>query len=336
MLKFPDAVHHHDWWILLAIAAATAWATSALGFSGTNSAAFIYLIPTAAALIPAALAHARGTSLGQVTIITFMAWLICASMVLGYGCYAFAALNFPLQDDNLLAFDTALGIDLVALRSAVGRNEFASDVVKFAYHNTGLQMAVGIITMFLLRDAYVHLRKVLSVYTLGVLATMILSTLLPALGAYPHLNMAATDAGFLSNAGTESYIAHFVALRDGSLREFPTTGWRGIVTFPSFHTIVTLTAAYAVFPIRWLYWPSALFAVVVMFATLPVGGHYTIDVVGGLVIFAASVAWVERRDRAPAAIIATRRVLQVNDHQAVATANANVNANANDRRPRSA
>lgn len=320
MLKFPDAVHHHDWWILAAIAAATIATSHSLGFTVADTSTFFYLIPTAAALVPAAMAHARGTSQGQVTIITLMAWLICASMILGYGCYAFTALNFPLQDHNLLAFDTALGIDLVALRSTVGRSETASYILQIAYHKTVVQIMLGLIVLFVLADRYRHLRKVVSVYTLGVLATMILMTLLPALGAYPYLNMAAVDAGYLAGAGTENYVAHYLGLRDGSLREFPSTGWRGIVTFPSFHTIITLTAAYAMYPIRWLFWPSALFSCVVMFATLPVGGHYTIDVIGGLAIFAASVAWVERRDRhraicesAPPAPAGRQRVLQVND-----------------------
>ncbi len=71
--------------------------------------------------------------------------------------------------------------------------------------------------------------------------------------------MQRADPGFLANAGTEGYIAHYMGLRDGTLRVFPTTGWRGIVTFPSFDTIISLVAAYAVLSVRWLFWPSALF-----------------------------------------------------------------------------
>ncbi len=38
-----------------------------------------------------------------------------------------------------------------------------------------------------------------------------------------------------------------------------------------------------------------------MISTLPVGGHYSIDVIAGIAIFAASVAWVRRRNRLEAA-----------------------------------
>lgn len=302
MFKFPDAVHRHDWWILSGIAAASLAASLALGFSLPNATPFYYVIPAAATLIPAALAHARGQSRLQVTIITLLVWLFCASLVLGHGCYALAALNFPLQDAAFARFDDAIGLDLVALRTAVGRSEWMSFILQAAYHHTGNQIMLGLVVLFLLRDDFRHLRDTVSVYSLGVLATIILSTILPAIGAYPYLEMHRADPGFLANAGTDGYIAHYTGLRDGTLRAFPTTGWRGIVTFPSFHTIISLVAAYAVLPVRWLFWPSALFSCVVMISTLPVGGHYSIDVIAGLAIFAASVAWVHRRNRLDAAI----------------------------------
>lgn len=301
MFKFPDAVHRHDWWILSGIAATSLAASLALGFSLPNATPFYYVMPAAIALIPAALAHAREQSRLQVTIITLLVWLCFASLVLGHGCYAFAALNFPLQDAAFARFDDALGLDLVALRTAVGQSEWMSFILQTAYHQTGAQIMLGLVVLFLLRDDFRHLRDTVSVYTLGVLATMLLSTILPAIGAYPYLEMHRADPGFLANAGTDDYIAHYMGLRDGTLRAFPVTGWRGIVTFPSFHTIISLVAAYAVLPVRWLFWPSALFSCIVMISTLPVGGHYSIDVIAGIAIFAASVAWVRRRNRLEAA-----------------------------------
>lgn len=321
MLKFPDAVHHHDWWLLLAIFVATVVVSASAGFAMPDDTLqwIMYLVPTFGALLIASIANAQNMALARVTVITFTAWLICVSMVLGHGSYAFATLNFPLQDARLLSFDTALGIDLVALRTAVGQSETASSILTFAYYKTGNQMLLGVVILFLLRDDFRRLRKSASIYTLGATATMVLSTLIPALGAYPYLNMSAVDSGYLTNAGTDGYVAHYLALRDGTLRVFPTTDWCGITTFPSFHTIMTLTAAYAVRPIRWLFWPSALFSCFVIFATLPVGGHYSIDIIGGLAIFAASVACVERRDRvhAVAASPARRRVLQVGETAAI-------------------
>lgn len=295
MLKFPDAVHRHDWIILASIAAVTVTVATAYGFSMQNVSRFWFLLPAALTLIPASLAQARGQSRAQVTFITFFVWLFCASLVLGHGCYALTALNFPLQDKTFYAFDQAIGLDLVAFRVWVGESAWLSWALQFAYHNTGTQIMLGVIVLFFLRDEFKHLRDTVSVYMLGVLGTMVFMTLLPAIGAYPYLEMQNYPAGHLASAGTDGYVAHYMALRDGSMREFPVTGWKGIVTFPSFHTIISLVGVYAVSPIRWLFWPSALFSAVVMVSTLPVGGHYSIDVIGGVAIFLASVAYVKRR-----------------------------------------
>ena len=72
-------------------------------------------------------------------------------------------------------------------------------------------------------------------------------------------------------------------------------GWRGLITFPSFHAIVALTGLYAAYPIRCLFWPAALFTGPILISTLPVGGHYAIDVIAAVAIVAVSILWVERR-----------------------------------------
>jgi membrane-associated phospholipid phosphatase len=297
MFKFPDAVHPHDWLALAAVGFATVCVSYVTGFAAPDASRFAFIIVPVVLLVAASAANARGVEQGSVAIATGLAWIFCALLSLAYSCYAFTALSLPLQDEALYAFDRAIGIDLVAFRVAVGQSKWMSDTLIFVYVMTALQMKIGLIAVFLIRDNYCHLRKCISVYTIGVVASSIIMALIPALGAYPYLQMETVDSGFLARAGTERYVDHYLSLRDGTMREFPLTDWKGIVTFPSFHTFASMVAAYAVRPIRWLFWPFVVFTTLVAISTLPVGGHYTIDVLGGALMFAAGVAWVERRDR---------------------------------------
>jgi membrane-associated phospholipid phosphatase len=76
----------------------------------------------------------------------------------------------------------------------------------------------------------------------------------------------------------------------------------GLICFPSFHTILALLAATALWPVRYVRWPSALLAALIVMSTVTTGWHYVTDVVGGFVVTALSLAVARgylRLERAP-------------------------------------
>jgi membrane-associated phospholipid phosphatase len=46
--------------------------------------------------------------------------------------------------------------------------------------------------------------------------------------------------------------------------------------------VLTVLAAVALWPIRWLRWPATVWATLIVVSTVTTGIHYTIDVLGGL------------------------------------------------------
>jgi len=64
----------------------------------------------------------------------------------------------------------------------------------------------------------------------------------------------------------------------------------GIVCFPSFHVVWAVLCAAALWGFRPLRVPVAVFSAMIVLSTLTTGWHYFIDVLGGLVLGAASVA----------------------------------------------
>jgi membrane-associated phospholipid phosphatase len=116
---------------------------------------------------------------------------------------------------------------------------------------------------------------------LTCLTACVIAGLLPAVGAYVHhapaqaiRDMIAADAGVW-------HLQHYEALRAGAFRVFELRHTEGIITFPSFHTACALLVPLA---LRGMGVVTALawaFAATVMVSTVPIGGHYLIDVIAG-------------------------------------------------------
>lgn len=68
----------------------------------------------------------------------------------------------------------------------------------------------------------------------------------------------------------------------------------GIVGFPSYHTVLTVTTLYFAWTINWLRWPMAVFSVLMVPAILLHGSHNVIDVFGGLAVAAAAIVLAKR------------------------------------------
>lgn len=94
------------------------------------------------------------------------------------------------------------------------------------------------------------------------------------------------------------YVHVLKGVRDGSFRTLDSSIITGMVTFPSMHAADAVILAIA---FSWLgKWaaPLVVLNVLMFFSAFLVGGHYAIDLVGGGVVGAASIAaslWLHRR-----------------------------------------
>jgi membrane-associated phospholipid phosphatase len=73
----------------------------------------------------------------------------------------------------------------------------------------------------------------------------------------------------------------FSMLRDGSLSVIDLSALDGVVSFPSFHTVLGVIAIYAVRDIRWLLAFVLPLNATMIVSTMPVGGHHLADVLAG-------------------------------------------------------
>ncbi len=79
---------------------------------------------------------------------------------------------------------------------------------------------------------------------------------------------------FASDGKLWGFLDAFHGLRNGSLRTIDMSSVQGVVSFPSFHTMLGVITTYALRDTRALLFPAVLLNGTMTVATLPVGGHY--------------------------------------------------------------
>ncbi len=59
----------------------------------------------------------------------------------------------------------------------------------------------------------------------------------------------------------------------------------------------TVLLAWVLWEFRWLRLPVVILGASIIASTVPTGSHYVIDVIGGLIVSAISIAFAESRNR---------------------------------------
>jgi hypothetical protein len=203
--------------------------------------------------------------------------------------YVAASTNLPMQDDNLLAIDRALGLDWEAYATTVNAHPVLASWLSYGY--SMIRWPIFAIPAVLAAAARYHrLQEFTMAFALALIVTTILSGLVPAVGAYEQvgIHMPAL-ADIAARPFLDETRSLFDQVRDGTLRELNILGLAGLVTFPSFHAASAVLYAWALWPVRWIR-PFVILANGAMLASTPIdGGHYFIDLAAGMAVAAGAI-----------------------------------------------
>lgn len=210
--------------------------------------------------------------------------------------YIAAAANLPMQDANLASLDRMLGLDWQAHFQFIYDRPTLVEYVSFAYAMIGWPV-FGIPLVLGASRHYCRLQQFTLAYMLALIATTILSSLLPAIGTYDQFGIQLDLSKF--NPGNYLIQLHDLPLlRDGSMRVLDAAQLGGIITFPSFHAATAVLYLWALWSVWWMR-PLALVANVGMLLATPFGGgHYFVDVLAGMGVAVLSISaarWIGDR-----------------------------------------
>lgn len=202
--------------------------------------------------------------------------------------------QWPMADDWLSAADAMIGFDWLAYFNFVHERPWLITVLDHAYMRTGelaFLLVVGLILLGQLRRLRFHMETV--VWT--TLISILISTVTPAWAAAVYYGIDFAQYPNFGFAPGVYHLENLAALREASPEyRIGEASFKGLVTFPSIHTALGILMAGAVWR-HWLFWPFALYAVVMIPGTPVFGSHYVIDVIGGAVLCLAVMWGVARR-----------------------------------------
>jgi membrane-associated phospholipid phosphatase len=213
--------------------------------------------------------------------------------IVGLACGAISLMGVrlgrTLVDPGLLALDHSLGFDPIRYSNILGDTQLIWPL-RYIYTLSLPMLFIGMLLQAMLGRRLALWRSVAG-FAATLLATSLVSIFTPAKGFYVY---AATDlvAKMPATAGTYFWKT-FDLYHGGGPVVLGLGSIDGVVSFPSFHTIVALMTAalwrgHRLFPV------AALWSALVIASAIPLGGHYLADVLGGAAIW---LLWVSAERR---------------------------------------
>ena len=205
----------------------------------------------------------------------------------------------PLVDGQLAAADAAIGFDWPTWLGRTNAVAHLPAILAFAYGTTGPVLA-GLLACLCFTRPEERVLELIALVTVTSLCTGILMYLLPAAGAYIwfHPQASLFDA-FPTGAGVWHYRI-LSELRSGEPFTYEQGKAVGLVTFPSFHTILAIITTYAARGLRVVFPALVVLNATMIVSTVPYGGHYLVDVLAGAVIAVVCIAAVRAIGGSPA------------------------------------
>jgi len=228
--------------------------------------------------------------------------LVASSFVVIWGgalaggalCMIAAMFRFPLIDPWLAAADTWLGINTVDVVRLVVAIPFAPKLL-YSIYFLSVVLLFGTAFALACLDRAERLWEFCAAYGFCLLVATLCSLPLPATGAFEYLRLDAVYGSRLPPGSGVYWLEALHAVRSSSSMVINPLGLHGLVAFPSFHTGMALMTAAAWRDDRFLRWPMFVWNGLVLVSTMPIGGHYIVDVMAGaltwFVIFRYGAGW---------------------------------------------
>jgi len=190
------------------------------------------------------------------------------------GCvltYLATTIARPLQDITVANLDQIVGFDWYRWYATVMTHEVLHVVLWAAYNSLPLQILFAVLAL----PAFGGSRSsdLVVIAAVALLLTVLISALFPVIGPFGTYGK-----------GHEPWLDDFLALRQVGPWSFNLPEMQGLVTMPSFHTVLAILFCYAFRGTGWIGWCVTCLNVLMLFSIPPIGWHYLSDMlIGGAV-----------------------------------------------------
>lgn len=237
------------------------------------------------------------------TLLGTLALTMWSLGVVGILALAGLALGRPLIDPILARADAALGLDArVASEWLTGRGWFTELLV--AAYMSSIPLVFATLAGLALARRHDEAWRYGLCIGAAALVCAGFAVVAPAIGAFATLGASEEVLARLPYGGTY-HLAVFRAFYEGGARTIDVARLEGVITFPSFHTAMALLTVHAWRALAALRAVGIAYGALVLVSTIPIGGHYFVDVAAGALLCAATIHLTQpRRIAAPPPVAA--------------------------------
>lgn len=208
---------------------------------------------------------------------------------------AVASMGAHYADTWLVTMDSMIApwFDWPAMVRTVAANSELYAILNFAYISAGWQpLLLMFIVLMCGRTA-----QMLTFVTAGALSLAVCLAVfawMPAQGAFAQYGITFSDVSEIQVSLGFDFLPILEGLRNGEINRITKDNLSGLVSFPSMHASVAATLALAWARLgRWSA-PMVALNALMAFSAMPVGNHYLVDIIAGVVLGAASF-WMAGR-----------------------------------------
>ena len=236
----------------------------------------------------AAAERARGGQrLGHMLVITGLFYFMAATAALG--CAALARTALPYADGVLAAADRALYFDWLAMMAWFQASPRIATLLIHAYAAINWQPQLAIVLLCGLGHPALAYRF-MTAWGICLLLTILAFPFFPAVAAFHYYDVDPAQMPGATAWASWHLETLMEGLRSGARATLDGDALTGIITMPSFHAASAILLIFAFWPFTWLRWPFLVLNMVMFASAVPVGGHYLVDTLGGLLLALIAIA----------------------------------------------
>jgi hypothetical protein len=233
----------------------------------------------------------RRREAGLVAILAAAAFLLAFSTAASLLSYLALTIAGPRIDGMLAGVDLALGFHWVRLMTVAAGHPALTHLLLMAYLSV-MPQTIVLILLLGWRERIADIYGLCFALSVGALTTIAVWTAFPSFGAFSVFHLPPDVAARLGLALNGDYGRDLVLMLRNGPGHISPTELRGLIGFPSYHTVQALVLIWYARHIPYVRWLALALNVVVLIATPIHGGHHVIDMIGGagVALFAVIVA----------------------------------------------
>ncbi len=224
-----------------------------------------------------------------------LAIMVSAAILAGLISNAGLRLRMPLIDEPLARLDAMMGLgsgDTHIITMFFGLDGL-NRLLEYAYVSS-VPLCLVLMLALVVSGRRTAGWETASSFTIMILLSSTVSAFFPAIGNIPYSGLTEIAALHLPKESGTYHLPQFNAFYVGHVKILDMGQLEGVVTFPSFHLAMGLIIARAASQFQRLKFAGLVWGVLIALSTIPIGGHYLVDVVAGGALWIVIIAIFNR------------------------------------------